>query len=531
MENKKIAIIAGAGPAGLTAAYELMERTDILPIVYEKTTDIGGISKTVNYKGNRIDIGGHRFFSKSDRVMNWWMQIMPIAEEEKGDDFVIQYQNKQTLVKVDAMPKAKNEDDVMLIRNRLSRIYYLKKFFAYPVSLSYTTIKNLGLFRSAAIFFSYVKASMFPIKEEKNLEDFMINRFGKVLYKTFFKDYTEKVWGQSCKEISAEWGAQRIKGLSITKAIQHAVQQVIKKKNNDDILQKGTETSLIEKFLYPKFGPGQIWESVAVKIEEKTGQQIIMQSEVVAVHWKDKQVVGVDIKDNTTGQVQYQACDYFFSTMPIKQLVSTMQPQVPANVLKVGEGLMYRDFLTVGLLLDKLLIKNNKKLPASNDNMVKDNWIYIQERNVKVGRLQIFNNWSPFMVADPKHVWVGMEYFCNEGDELWEMEDEKLKAFAIKELAEIEIIDAKDVIDATVLRMEKAYPAYFGTYDQIDVIQDFLDPMENLFLIGRNGMHKYNNSDHSMLTAMVAVDQIAAGAINKKEIWEINTEMEYHEEK
>lgn len=530
-QDSKIAIIAGAGPAGLTAAYELMHRTDIVPIVFEKSADIGGISKTVNYKGNRIDIGGHRFFSKSDRVMDWWLQILPLAKEEQGDDFVIQYQNKKRIVKGDASPLPLNEDDVMLVRNRLSRIYYLRKFFAYPVSLSYTTIKNLGLFRSAAIFFSYVKARLFPIKEEKNLEDFMINRFGKVLYKTFFKDYTEKVWGQSCQEISAEWGAQRIKGLSISKAIQHAVQQVVKKKNKDDIHQKDVETSLIEKFLYPKFGPGQIWETVAKQVEHQTKEAIRMESEVIALKWENNKVVGATIKNNKTGEEYFQECDYFFSTMPVRQLIPAMQPSAPKKVLEVAEGLMYRDFLTVGLLLDKLIIKDNPKLPAGVDNLVKDNWIYIQERHVKVGRLQIFNNWSPFMVANPEHVWVGMEYFCNEGDDLWEMEDEKLKKLGIHELADIGIIDEKDVLDATVLRMEKAYPAYFGTYNDMPVIQDFVNGIENMYLIGRNGLHRYNNSDHSMLTAMVAVDQIVDNKIDKEAIWEINTEQEYHEEK
>lgn len=531
MKEKKLAVIAGAGPAGLTAAFELAERTDIVPIVLEKTTDIGGISKTVNYKGNRIDIGGHRFFSKSDRVMEWWMKMLPLEESAQQDNFVIQYQNKQKLVSVENLPKPEDEDDIMLVRNRLSRIYYLRKFFAYPVALSVSTLKNLGLIRSTKIFFSYVKARLFPIKEEKNLEDFMINRFGKVLYLTFFKDYTEKVWGMSCQKISAEWGAQRIKGLSISKAIQHAIQQVVKSKNKGDIAQKGVETSLIEKFLYPKYGPGQMWERVADLVEVKSGSKVRMQEEVVEVHWKDQVIQGVSIRNNVSNEIYFQECDYFFSTMPIRELIKVMNPKVPPKVQEVAAGLLYRDFLTVGLLLKKLVIKDNPKLPASRENLVKDNWIYIQEREVRVGRLQIFNNWSPYMVADPEHIWIGMEYFCNEGDDLWEMEDELLKQFAIKELASIEIIEEADVLDATVLRMEKAYPAYFGTYDQMSVIRDFIDPIENMFLIGRNGLHRYNNSDHSMLTAMVAVDQIVDGKINKSIIWDINTEQDYHEEK
>ncbi|PSK94409.1 NAD(P)/FAD-dependent oxidoreductase [Taibaiella chishuiensis] len=529
---QKIALIAGAGPAGLTAAYELLHRTDIIPIVYEKTTDIGGISKTINYKGNRIDIGGHRFFSKSDRVMDWWLHILPM-EKTSEDQVRIQYQNKTRLVDTHHVETASSndQDKIMLVRGRLSRIYFLKQFFSYPVTLSAETLRGLGLFRSIKIFFSYMTAQISPIKDEKSLEDFFINRFGKELYLTFFKDYTEKVWGIACKEISADWGAQRIKGLSIIKAIQHALKAKKKSpKATDNISQKETETSLIERFLYPKFGPGQMWEEVARQVEAKGGI-IHMEHEVVHIHNEGNTVKAVTVRNCKTGEESTVACDYFFSTMPMKQLLTTMQPAVPQSVRTVAEGLLYRDFITVGLLMDKLKIRRDKKMPAANTNTVKDNWIYIQEREVKVGRLQIFNNWSPFMVANPDHVWIGMEYFCNEGDPLWTMEDEALKKFAIDELAQIEIIDKADVLDSTVLRMEKAYPAYFGTYNRFDELKTYTDQFENLFLVGRNGMHKYNNSDHSMLTAMTAVDNIIAGRKDKKNIWEINTEMEYHEEK
>ena len=529
-QNKKIAIIAGAGPAGLTAAYELSQRTDIIPIIFEKTGDIGGISKTVNYKGNHIDIGGHRFFSKSERVMDWWLHILPMEEQDQ-EVIKINYQNKETQVKNEGHRNPKTDDKVMLVRQRLSRIYYLKKFFSYPVTLSIETLKNLGLIRSANIFFSYIQARIFPIRKEKNLEDFMINRFGKVLYRTFFKDYTEKVWGTPCNEISAEWGAQRIKGVSISKAIRHAIKQMAPSPKRKDINQKDTETSLIERFLYPKYGPGQMWETVAELIEAKTAEPVRHHSEVVGINYKENKISSVIIKNLETGTTTEQPCDYFFSTMPIRQHITSMNPTVPSNVLEVAQGLIYRDFLTVGLLLDKLKVKHNAKLPAGKDNMVKDNWIYIQEKEVQVGRLQIFNNWSPYMIQNPDHVWVGMEYFCNKGDHLWDMADEDLKQLGINELATIEIIDKKDVLDATVLRMPKAYPAYFGTYNRLEEVKEYVKTIENLFLVGRNGMHKYNNSDHSMLTAMVAVDQIIDGKVNQEHIWAINTEMEYHEEK
>lgn len=526
--DKKIAVIAGAGPAGLTAAYELLKRTDIKPLVFEKSGDIGGISKTVNYKGNRIDIGGHRFFSKSDRVMRWWLDILPV-DPAADEAFDIHYQNKSTTVQA-GKEHTGDPDKVMLVRNRLSRIYFLKKFFSYPVSLSVQTIKGLGLWRTFKIFVSYLKARIAPVKNEQSLEDFFINRFGRELYLTFFKDYTEKVWGQKCSEISAEWGAQRIKGLSITKALAHAIRQLSKKNNDKGIGQKEIETSLIERFLYPKFGPGQMWETVAEWIQ-KNGGEVVMNSEITDINLQDGQVTSVMITNHETGREQEMACDYFFSTMPVRQLIGNIHPAPPQPIRDIAAGLLYRDFITVGLLMKKLRTRQDIHQAESAHNLIKDNWIYIQERDVKVGRLQIFNNWSPFMVADPEKVWIGMEYFCNEGDELWTRTDEQLKELGIEELSHIGIIRREDVEDATVLRMEKAYPAYFGTYDRFQMIRDYTDTIPNMYLIGRNGMHKYNNSDHSMLTAMTAVDNILSGEQSKEKIWKINTEMEYHEEK
>ena len=519
---QKKAIIIGAGPAGLTAAYELLTRTDIIPIILEKSGDIGGISKTVNYKGNRIDIGGHRFFSKSDRVMNWWMNMMPVQGAEEKE-FTVTYQGRTRAVRTEEGTShggpTKDPDKIMLVRNRLSRIYFLRKFFAYPIQLSMDTLKKLGVGRTLSILLSYTKARLFPRKPERNLEDFFINRFGNTLYRLFFKDYTEKVWGVPCTQISAEWGAQRIKGISIAKAIAHAAKSLTPRKKRDpkDIGQKGTETSLIEKFLYPKYGPGQLWEEVARKVREMGGI-IDMHREVRHIHTTGEKVTGIDAVDTLTGDIVSYEGDFFFSTMPVQELIASMGEAVPPAVREVAAGLQYRDFITVGVLLKEQTI-----LP--------DTWIYIQERDVKVGRLQIFNNWSPFMVKDPDTVWMGLEYFCNKTDAFWNQPDDAIKATGIGELEKMGLAKADDVLDSTVLRMEKTYPAYFGTYPRFEELRNYTDSFTNLFLVGRNGMHKYNNSDHSMLTAMVSVDNIIAGVTSKANIWSINTEQEYHEEK
>jgi len=526
----KTAIIIGAGPAGLTAAYELVTRTDIKLIIIEKSGDIGGISKTVVYKGNRIDIGGHRFFSKSDVVMKWWQDMMPIQGSKSKDELLkeIHYQNKKTSVSLSPNgPDPEKTDRVMLIRNRLSRIFFLRKFFDYPISLNATTISNLGLGRIIKIGWTYLWIQIFPVKNINSLEDFFISRFGKELYQTFFKDYTEKVWGVPCKEIAADWGTQRIKELSVKRALLHALKSIFKKEKT--IEQKNTDTSLIEQFMYPKLGPGQMWETVADIIKQKGGT-IIMNSDVVGLKVSEDRVEELTYKDKFTNTVTSVSGDYFFSTMPVRELMEAMGTKVPSQVKQISDGLQYRDFITVGLLLNKLKIKNETKISTIN-GLVPDNWIYIQERDVKVGRLQIFNNWSPYMVADINKVWIGMEYFCNEGDALWQKEDNEFVKFAIDELHSIDVIDKNEVIDSTIIRVPKTYPAYFGSYSKFDEIREFTDKLENLFLVGRNGMHKYNNQDHSMLTAITAVNNIIAGIKTKENIWNINTEGDYHEEK
>jgi protoporphyrinogen oxidase len=523
----KRAIIIGAGPAGLTAAYELLTRTDIIPVILEKSGEIGGISRTTNYKGNRMDMGPHRFFSKSDRVMDWWLKMMPL-EEGAPSDLKISYQNKSRDLKPESVEAAagaggKDPAKVMLVIQRLTRIYFLRKFFAYPIQLSFDTLRTLGFVRTIKILFSFLWVRLFPRKPEKSLEDFIINKFGRQLYLLFFKDYTEKVWGRAPSEISAEWGAQRIKGVSLSKAIAQAIKSLGKKKGSD-INQKGTETSLIEQFLYPKYGPGSLWEEVARQVQEM-GAKIYMHQDVQAIQVNDGAIHSVNTINSQTGQTGAWEGDYFFSTMPVQELIAGMGDNAPAEVQEVAAGLQYRDFINVGILLTQLSGKDGKRLE------LKDNWVYIQERDVKVGRLMIYNNWGGGMIKDPNTTWIGMEYFCNKTDAFWALSDENIQAAAIRELERMELARVEDVLDITVRRMEKTYPAYFGTYNQFDQIRSFTDTFKNLFLVGRNGMHKYNNADHSMLTAMVAVDNITAGITSKANLWSINTEQEYHEEK
>lgn len=512
--TQKKAIIIGGGPAGLTAAYELLKHTDIIPVVIEQSDYWGGISRTVNYNGNRMDIGGHRFFSKSTEVMEWWTNILPILSEEKN--LVITYQNKSQEIQSDK--EITDSDAVFLVRSRKSRIFFNNTFFDYPISLSPATISKLGYFNTFLIGMSYLKSVLFPIRNEKSLEDFLINRFGKRLYLLFFKDYTEKVWGIKCTEISPEWGAQRIKGLSITKAVSHFLKQKFGKKEKE-INQKKTETSLIEYFLYPKYGPGQLWDKVAEIIQQKGG--ILVQNQTVETILTDNfNITKVIAKNHQTQELVEYEGDYFFSTMPVKNLMQAIQKEHPIDLTAISEGLLYRDFITVGILLSKL------KVPD-----ITDNWIYIQEPSVLVGRLQIFNNWSPYLVENENTVWLGMEYFCNDTDELWNLSETDMKNLGIKELIQIGLINEEDVLDSVVIKMPKTYPAYFGTYHRMSELSDYLNQFENLFLIGRNGMHKYNNQDHSMLTAIQAVQNIKNGVKSKENIWSINTEQEYHEEK
>jgi len=523
--GQKKAIIIGAGPAGLTAAYELLTKSDIKPYIYEMSNDIGGLAKTVNFKGNRLDIGGHRFFSKSTLVMEWWQNIMPLQDQPALDDKMLGREALLAEKKTGADPE--RTDLVMLIRRRMSRYFFQRALFNYPVSLSCQTVTNLGWFRILKIGVSYLKVKVSPVSKVNTLEDFLISRFGRELYTYFFKSYTEKVWGVPCDRIPAIWGAQRIKGLSITKAVMHALRTQFGGART--LSQKKTETSLIEQFLYPKLGPGQLWEEVARQVQAMGGE-IYLNHQVVGLDIGEKNITALSILDTTTGETHCAECDYAFSTMPMKDLIACFpSAYVPGRIREIAEGLLYRDFITIGVLLKKLKITNDTKIKTLN-NSIPDNWIYIQEKDVQVGRMQIYNNWSPYMVRDTDHVWIGLEYFCNEGDWFWNKTDLEIQEFAVNELVSINFIDSEDVLDSTIIRQLKTYPAYFGTYDKFDELRGFTDQIANLFLIGRNGMHRYNNMDHSMLTAMAAVQNIINGESSKDAIWQVNTEQQYHEE-
>ena len=529
----RTAVIVGAGPAGLTAALELLRRSDVRPIVLESDSQVGGIAKTINYRGNRMDLGGHRFFSKSDWVMQWWQSILPIAPDSHpeqgvaaGDAVTLAYQGERT--QLDALRRwtPLSADRVMLIRPRLSRIFYRRRFFDYPLKLSLGTLTNLGLANSAAIGASYARARIVPRKPETTLEDFLVNRFGDRLYRTFFKDYTEKVWGVPCSEISAEWGAQRIKGLSVSKAIAHALAKPFRL--SGDTSQKGIQTSLIERFLYPRLGPGQMWEEVASQVLA-SGGEVHLRQRVIGLHGEGSRIEAVEVRDGSSGAVRRIGCDYLVSTMPVKELTALLRPQ-DSEVARIAAALPYRDFMTAGLLVRRMLPGRQDRATGATNGMPPDNWIYVQEPDVKLGRLQIFNNWSPALVADPRTVWLGLEYFCAEGDGLWSMPDTAFLDFAAAELTKIGLIERADVLDGTVVRVPKAYPAYFGEYRGISRVRSFLDQFPTLFPIGRNGMHRYNNQDHSMLAAKAAVDCIVAGSSDKASLWSVNVEDEYHEQ-
>ncbi|HVN48953.1 MAG TPA: NAD(P)/FAD-dependent oxidoreductase [Bacteroidota bacterium] len=522
--DQKTAVIIGAGPAGLTAAYELLTRTDIHPIIFEATEMAGGIARTFNHNGNRIDLGGHRFFSKSARVTKWWLSKFPLQKIDDDAKEPVKVILGDAMIGADAVDlqselNPEKTDKVMLVRKRLSRILFRRRFFDYPVTLNFTTLRNLGFISVMKIGFSYLRAKFFPIRHEQSLEDFFINRFGRELYKTFFKNYTEKVWGVPCTQIKPDWGAQRIKGLSVAKVLVHAVTTMALASFGRH--QKKVETSLVDYYLYPKYGPGQLWDSIGEWIEHHGGE-IHYRHPVMGLEHDPSKVATVKIKDEQTGEIIAVHADYVFSTMPVRDLILGMGGAVPADVRAIAENLQYRDFMTIGLLFPKL------KTP---DGTLPDNWIYIQEGYVKVGRIQVFNNWSPYLVQDSNNVWLGLEYFCQEGDTLWTMNDDELIRLGVKELEAMNLIDPNSLLDGVVLRMPKAYPAYFGGYERFDLIRSYVDQFENLFLIGRNGMHRYNNMDHSMLAAMTAVDNILAGVKTKTNLWHVNTETEYHEGK
>lgn len=467
--TNKTALVIGAGPAGLTAAWELSKR-GVRTTVLEKYHLVGGISRTERYKNYYFDIGGHRFFTKVKEVEDLWFEWM-------------------------------NEE--FLLRPRLSRIFYGGKFYYYPLK-AMNALFNLGVFRSVFVVLSYIQSQVFPYRQEETFEQWVSNRFGKELYKIFFKTYTEKVWGIPCSEIRAEWAAQRIKGLSLPSAIRNALfppkGEVIK--------------TLIEEFHYPRRGPGMMWERVTELLQQR-GEQVVMNVDAVRVEREGLRITAVIGHDADGNDTRY-AADLFFSTAPVTELVFKMNPPAPDEVIEAAKKLRYRDFLTVVLIYDQ-------------PQLFDDNWIYIHSPEVRVGRIQNYKNWSPEMVPDPATTSLGLEYFCNQGDDLWEMADDDLIALATREMQQIKLVGSAKVIDGTVVRQLKAYPVYDSIYaDALKVVQAWIDSLENLQTVGRNGLHKYNNQDHSMLTAIYAVQNAVDGA--QHNLWEVNTDRSYHEE-
>ena len=518
-EYKKI-IIIGAGPAGVVAGYELMKQKGNLEvIILEQSQAIGGISRTVHHNGNRMDIGGHRFFSKNDAVVNWWSNIMPMQGAPAYDDLKL---NRKLNLEKDGPDPEKN-DRVMLSRHRVSRIFYRKAFFDYPVKLNFNTIKNMGFVTTMGAGFSYVYSALFK-KPENSLENFYINRFGRKLYSMFFESYTEKLWGRHPDKISPDWGAQRVKGLSIRAVLKDIFYKAFNNKQD----KAKIETSLIENFSYPKYGPGQLWETAADEFQ-KMGGTLKKGCRVVGFETTNGRMTAVQYESN--GEIFTESADIVISSMPLKDLVAGIK-QAPENIRRIASGLPYRDFVTVGLLVSKLALKNETKL-LTLGNIIPDCWIYVQDNNVRLGRVQIFNNWSPYMVKNPEEtVWIGLEYFCNEGDSFWNMDEKERTQLAVKELASIGLInDNEPILDTHCEHVQKAYPAYFDTYSEIDTLIGYLNTFENLYCIGRNGQHRYNNMDHSMETAFETVKNIIADVKDKSNIWNVNQEEEYHEEK
>ncbi len=512
---KKIVII-GAGPAGLTCAYQLLKKNKNCKVtVLEEENSVGGISRTILHRGNRMDLGGHRFFTKNEDVMKFWLSLLPLQGKPAYDDRILKivkdYQNGKK--------NPEKEDDVMLIRNRISRIYYQHKFFDYPISLNMKTIRNMGFLTTWKCGLSYLKSCVFK-KEESNLENFYQNRFGNELYEMFFKGYTTKLWGRTPSEIDSSWGSQRVKGISISKVLSDYFKRVLHVKD------KNKEVSLIESFYYPKYGPGEFYEILAKKVEEMGGV-ISLNSKVVGIKKEKDKIVEVIYKKGR--KKESIPCDKLVSSMPMKDLIHSMN-SVPKKIQEISENLPYRDFITVGVLVPKLLLENQTKVPTIHHN-IPDNWIYIQDTSVKMGRVQIFNNWSPYLIKDPIHtVWMGLEYFCSEGDSFWNKTDEQIVKIAKRELKKMGFFDG-ELLDSHVVRVKKAYPAYFDSYAQIDDLRKYIDTISNLYCIGRNGTHSYNNMDHSILSGMICADLIQKGSHQLEKLWNVNVDKSYQEEK
>jgi protoporphyrinogen oxidase len=471
------AVIVGAGPAGLTAAYELSKKGQRVVVLEADPQYVGGISRTVEYHGYRFDIGGHRFFSKSREVEDLWTEIL-------GAD--------------------------MLERPRSSKIFYRGKFYSYPLK-PLEAFLQLGVMESALCVLSFLKARLKPVRHPKSFEDWVVNEFGARLFRIFFKTYTEKVWGMSCKEISADWAAQRIKGLTLGGAIKNALLPQRKPKDRKQMVK-----TLIGTFRYPRLGPGMMWEACAKKVRALGGEVLTGRS-VVACRFDVASSTWTASAQAADGATEEFHGEHLISSMPMRQLVGQIEPRLADAAVRSANSLRYRDFLTVGLIL-----RERNRFP--------DNWIYIHDPNVKMGRIQNYKSWSPEMVPNSNYCCYGLEYFCFEGDGLWTMRDADLIALGAKELEQVGLGKAADVVDGCVIRQPKAYPVYDDDYEQhVGIVRRALDThCRNLHLVGRNGMHKYNNQDHAMMTALLAARNILAGE-NKYDVWSVNEDGEYHE--
>lgn len=512
-------MIIGAGPAGLTAGCELLRQSaeyDVM--ILEESEATGGISKTIQSRGNRMDLGGHRFFTKNRQVMDWWLELLPLQGAPSYDDKILGRESELS----ENGPDPEKEDRVFLKRQRISRIYYKNRFFDYPVKMNLATIRNLGFATTLEAGFSYLKVLLHK-RPENSLEDFYINRFGSKLYQIFFADYTEKLWGRHPREISPDWGAQRVKGLSVLAVLKDILGKVVPG------TERNVETSLIESFYYPKYGPGQMWEAAAEEFV-RLGGELRTGCRVGGIRMEDGKQRIADVFVEENGSLRKETVDIVISSMPLKDLIGCMN-HVPDSERRIAEGLPYRDFVTVGLLVKNLKLKNETSMKTLG-GIIPDCWIYVQDKGVKLGRIQIFNNWSPYMVKEPEDtIWMGLEYFCTEGDRFWNMTNEEWMNFGKKELIQIGILDQDtEILEFHCEKVKKAYPAYFDTYKDISKLEHWLNGIENLYCIGRNGQHRYNNMDHSMLTAFEAVRVLLSGSADKSSIWKVNTEKEYHEE-
>ena len=522
---KETIVIIGAGPAGLTAAYQLLknDKEKYNVIVLEKEDIVGGISKSIKFDGYTVDTGIHRYFTKDKTIKKIWEEILPLQNRSSYDQIIM---NKNVNFKKKDGSNPETEEKSLLIKDRKSRIYYGKKFYDYPVKFSKNMIKSLGFTEIILCSVSYLKSIVFK-KKENSLENFYINRFGKRLYSMFFESYTEKVWGIHPRNISPDWGAQRTKGLSILSILTDTLKRKLKIKN-----EKNTVVSLTDSFVYPKLGSGQMWENMKEKIVQMGGK-VLLNVSLKKINTKDGIIVSIEYeKDNKNKIIK---CDKLISSMPIKDFFQIIDDKIciPNSVYDAAINLPYREFMSVCLVLKNINWKNDTDKQNVQD-IPFDSWDYIQDPIVKLGRIQIFNNWSPYLFKNKEEVsekvLIGLEYFCSENDEFWNMNDEDFINYAIEEIIKIGLISSKDdVINSTRIKIKKAYPAYFGTYKQIDEIKEFLNSIQNLYCIGRNGQHRYNNIDHAMLTGVECAKNIIYNRKNKTDIWSVNTDKEYHE--